>query len=98
MVLVDHQTATAAEDLARRLQRAAGVVVVGTPTAGAEAATIAVEGRDGLVVTFGAVTDIESSGRGLRSVGVIPNVSVNTPLSVLRSGTSLTRRDSDGAR
>ncbi len=75
-ILVDAQTASAAEHFTRVLQNEGRALVVGERTAGAEAMVERVSGPDGSVLTFGARRIADAGGRAVQGRGVLPDVVV----------------------
>jgi len=80
IVLTSALTGSAAEHMARILQRYAGAVVIGERTAGAEAAIHEVKGPDGTTLRFGATRIVDRTGVGLQRDGVLPDVAVRLTL------------------
>ncbi len=76
VVLTSAVTGSAAEHLARILQRYAGATVVGERTAGAEAALQEENGPDGSRLRFGSMRLVDRTGVGLQREGVVPDVAV----------------------
>lgn len=104
VVLTSAMTGSAAEHLARVLQRYAGASVVGERTAGAEAALQTEVGPDGGELRFGAIRVVDRTGAGLQEEGVVPDVSVRLTLDDLdrlgpeRAAADWERRLLDAAR
>jgi hypothetical protein len=80
VVLVNAETASAAEWLAWILRRERGAAVVGERTAGAEAALDTVNGPDGTTLEYGRWIITDRDGHGFQDVGIEPDVSV--PLTI----------------
>jgi C-terminal processing protease CtpA/Prc len=76
VLLTSAMTGSAAEHLARILQRYAGAVVVGERTAGAEAVLQDETGPDGGLLRFGSMRLVDRTGVGLQREGVVPDVSL----------------------
>lgn len=76
VVLTSANTASAAELLARSLQRAGRAAVVGENTDGAEAAIETVKGPDGSELHFGRLRWRDTHGSGFQGDGVVPDVAV----------------------
>lgn len=87
VVLTSALTGSAAEHMARVLQRYASATVVGERTAGAEAAIQSEVGPDGSTLRFGATRVVDRTGVGLQREGVVPDLSVRLTIDdVERSG------------
>jgi len=89
VVLTSWRTGSAAEHLARMLQRTCAAVVIGERTAGAEAFLEKVDGPDGSTLRFGKGRAMEITGRGLQDDGVIPDVAVRLSIDDVRRCGSL---------
>lgn len=76
VLLTSAMTGSAAEHLARILQRYAGAVVVGERSAGAEAVLQEETGPDGSELRFGSMRLVDRTGVGLQREGVVPDVSL----------------------
>lgn len=76
VVLTSANTASAAELLARSLQRTGRAAVVGERTDGAEAAIETVTGPDGSALRFGKLRWRDTNGGGFQGDGVVPDVAV----------------------
>lgn len=95
VVLTSWRTASAAEMLARLLQREAGALVVGEQTIGAEAALEHVRGSDGTTLTFGKQRLVDVTGVGIQDEGVTPDVAVRLTVDDVRRCGSLAAARSD---
>ncbi len=84
VVLVNADTASAAEHLARVLQSHAGALVVGAPTLGVDAGIEVVEGPDGSTLKFGSKSVLSTRGKSFQDVGVLPDISIKMDVSDLR--------------
>lgn len=85
VVLTSANTASAAELVARSLQRTGRAAVVGENTNGAEAGIEEVRGPDGSVLRFGRLRWRDTLGRGFQGDGVVPDVAVVLDLDAVRS-------------
>jgi len=83
VVLTSALTGSAAEHVARVLQRYTGATVIGERTAGAEAAIQVETGPDGSTLSFGATRVVDRTGVGLQREGVVPDISVRLTLDDL---------------
>lgn len=95
VVLTSWDTGSAAEWLARLLQRDAGAIVIGEQTIGAEAAVERVQGTDGTTLAFGSQRLFEVTGVGIQDQGVTPDVAVRLRLDDLRRCGSLPAAQAD---
>lgn len=95
VVLTSWDTASAAEHLARQLQRAVGALVVGEQTIGAEAGLERVQGGDGTTLVFGRERYVDVTGVGIQDEGVTPDVSVRLRLDDVRRCGSLAAARAD---
>lgn len=84
VVLVSSRSASAAELVARCLQRTGRARVVGERTVGAEAALVEVPGPDGSKLQFGKRRWRDKNGAGYQGDGVLPHVAVTLRLEDVR--------------
>jgi C-terminal processing protease CtpA/Prc len=76
VVLVNAETASAAEWMASILRRERGAILVGERTAGADAGVEERTGPDGTTLSFGRERLVDPDGEGFQDVGLQPDVAV----------------------
>jgi C-terminal processing protease CtpA/Prc len=84
VVLVNAETASAAEHLTRVLQSHAGALVVGEPTIGVDAGIEEVAGADGSTLKFGAISILSTRGKSFQGIGVLPDISIKVDVGDIR--------------
>ncbi|MFK7741388.1 MAG: S41 family peptidase [Planctomycetota bacterium] len=83
-VLTSWRTASAAEILARILQRDCGATLLGEQTIGAEALLASLDGDDGSTLTYGRTRQLDGRGVGIQDEGVTPDIAVRLRLEDVR--------------
>ena len=81
VVLVNAETASAAEWMASILRRERGAILVGERTAGADAGVEYRAGPDGTVLAYGRDRLVDPDGKGFQDVGLQPDVAVPLTLA-----------------
>jgi C-terminal processing protease CtpA/Prc len=76
VVLVNAETASAAEWMASILRRERGAILVGERTAGADAGVEDLTGPDGTTLSIGVERLVDPDGNGFQDVGLRPDVAV----------------------
>jgi carboxyl-terminal processing protease len=86
VVLVDEVTASMGEILAAALQEEKAATIVGSPTAGSVAGSIVVPLMDGSALQVTTLRITSGKGTPLNSIGVVPDVTVETTVADAQAG------------
>ncbi len=84
-ILTRPLTGSSAEHAAKLLRERGDCVIIGSRTAGAEAAVESIRGPDGSTLSYGRRRIVDAQGHGLQFVGVVPDVRIDMTREMLES-------------